>query len=54
MSKAIKVGRTINDIADTSIKGYNNAARVYNAFSTGGKINYIPNAEGGNKNKDKK
>ena len=56
VSKAIKVGKTLNDIADTSIKGYNNAARVYNAFSSGKKVSYIPNADGGgkkNKNKNK-
>lgn len=53
VSKAIKVGKTLNEIADTGIKGYNNAARVYNAFSTGKKVNYIPNADGGKKKKDK-
>ena len=54
VSKAIKAGKTINDVADTSIKIYNNAARVYNAFSDGKKASYIPNADGGKKKKDKK
>lgn len=54
VSKAIKAGKTINEVADTSIKVYNNAARVYNAFSTGGKAKYIPNADGGGKKKKDK
>lgn len=54
VTNAIKAGKTINEVADTSIKVYNNAARVYNAFSTGGKAKYIPNADGGGKKKKDK
>lgn len=53
VSKAIEAGKTLNSAADESIKIYNNVARVYNAFSSSGSLNYIPNAGGGKKKKDK-
>lgn len=54
VSNAIKAGKTISEAAETSIKVYNNAARIYNTFSTHKNAKYIPNIDSGKKDKDKK
>ena len=49
VNKAIKTGRTINEVMDTGSKLYNNVAKVYNSLSDSGRNNPLPLIKGESK-----